>query len=71
MFGISGDVVGHYVDIVKKVLTEVAKWIWSKIKDYVKDHWERIAIVILVTLVIFLGKIILTGLAFQSTYRLP
>ena len=56
MFGVGTDEV---VKVVKKVIWEILKWIWEKIKAWIMSHWQLTAIAVLVLLVIGLVKLLL------------
>lgn len=66
MFGID---IGELVKIVKKVLSEILKWIWDKIKDWIIANWSIAAVAILSLIVLFLVRILLTGLSFSAFQR--
>lgn len=67
VFGVGVD---EIISIVKKVLEAIAKWIWDRLKDWVMANWQIATIAILGLFVVFLVRIILTGLSFSAFQRL-
>ena len=57
------------IQTVKKVLKAIAKWIWDGIKDWIIEHWQFAAVIILSLIVVFLVRILLTGLSFSAFQR--
>ncbi len=47
------------VEITKKVIVAILKWVWEKIKAWIMSHWQLTAIAVLVLLVIGLVKLLL------------
>lgn len=66
VFGVGVD---EIIGIVKKVIVAIAKWIWDKIKDWVTANWAIAAVAILSLIVVFLVRIMLTGLSFSAFQR--
>lgn len=58
LIGTTSQIVG----ILKKVVVEILKWIWNKIKEWAIANWQVVVIIILVLLVVGLVKLLLLKL---------
>lgn len=55
MFGIETKGI---VSIAKKVISEILKWIWEKIKEWANANMAKVAVAILLLVVVILFKLL-------------
>lgn len=67
--GLFGIGVSEIIEITKKVISAILRWIWDKIKDWAIANWQIVIIGILVLFVVVLVKLLFLKLQMAPILR--